>query len=270
MRRRTGLLVLGAMIVALGSALLASPTAIAKDEDSDERAAARLDAMAGALSKATRLQATVDASWDVAQPTGEKIEFGETRVMTVRRPDRLRAEATRRDGTRRVFLFDGTQLAVFDPDLKVYATESKPGTLDAALDHLTQDLHMRMPLRELFASDLAKTLAPFRRTARWVGAETVGGVATDHVLLKGDDADLQVWIPTQGDPLPRRIVITYREEEGQPQFRANLTDWNLSPDVPDELFVFAADKDAEKIPFAAPGTAPPSAATGPKTEGEGR
>jgi hypothetical protein len=268
---RSGRLVVGALLVALGPALLASPPATAaKEEGPDERAAARLDAMANALSKATRLRATIDASWDVTQPTGEKIEFGETRVLTVRRPDRLRAETTRRDGTRRVFLFDGTQLAVFDADLKVYATESRPGTLDAALDHLTQDLHMRMPLRELFASDLAKTLAPLRRTARWVGAETVAGVATDHVVLRGDDTDLQVWIPSQGDPLPRRIVITYREEEGQPQFRANLTDWTLSPEVPDELFVFKPDENAEKIPFAAPGAATPSAATGPTPEGEGR
>src|SRR4030095_13802689 len=120
------------------------------------RAAARLDAMVNALSKAARLRATIDANWDVTQPTGEKIEFGETRVMTIRRPDRMRVETTRRDGTRRVFLFDGTQLAVFDVDLKVYATAPRPGTLDAALEYLTQDLHMRMPLRELFAADLPK------------------------------------------------------------------------------------------------------------------
>jgi hypothetical protein len=93
--------------------------------------------MVNALSKATRLRATIDANWDVTQPTGEKIEFGETRVMTIRRPDRMRVETTRRDGTRRVFLFDGSQLAVFDVDLKVYATAPRPGTLDAALDYLT-------------------------------------------------------------------------------------------------------------------------------------
>jgi hypothetical protein len=268
---RSRRLVVGALLLALGPALLASPLAIAAEEQgADARAAARLDAMADVLSKATRLRAAIDASWDVTQPTGEKIEFGETRVVTVRRPDRVRVETTRRDGSRRVFLFDGTQLAVFDVDLKVYATASRPGTLDAALDYLTEDLHMRMPLRELFASDLPKTLAPSRRTARWVGAETVAGVATDHVLLRGDGTDLQVWIASQGDPLPRRIVITYRQEEGQPQFRANLTDWNLSPDVPDELFVFTPEAGAEQIPFAAPGTAPPSPATGPAPEGEGR
>jgi hypothetical protein len=87
--------------------------------------------------------------------------------------------------------FDSTQHAVFDVDLKVYATAPLPGALDTALEYLTQDLHMRMPLRELFAADLPKTLAPLRHTARWVDSETIAGVATDYVFLPGNGADLQ-------------------------------------------------------------------------------
>jgi hypothetical protein len=173
-----------------------------------------------------------------------------------------------------VFLFDGTQLAVSDPDAKVYATAQRPGSLDAALAYLTQDLDMRMPLRELFGADLAKMLAPFRGTARSVGAETIAGVATDHVLLRGDGTDLQVWIASQGEPLPQRIVITYRQEEGQPQFRAAFSDWSLSPEVPDELFVFTPTEGAERIPFAVPGAvtgaATPSPPADAAAEGAGR
>jgi hypothetical protein len=32
----------------------------------------RLDAMVDALATATRLRATIDANWDVTQPTGER------------------------------------------------------------------------------------------------------------------------------------------------------------------------------------------------------
>lgn len=251
---RSGHLVAGALLATLLGAL---PAVAAEQEGADERAAARLDAMANALGKATRLRATMDATWDVTQPSGEKIEFGETRSISVRRPDRLRVEATRRDGAHRVFVFDGTQLAVSDPELKVYATASHPGTLDAALDYLTGELHMRMPMRELFAADLPKRLAPLRRSARLVASETIAGVASDHVFLRGDGADLQVWIPSDGEPLPRRIVITYRQEEGQPQFRATFSDWSLSPELPDDLFVFTPAEGAEKIPFAMRSEPPP-------------
>jgi hypothetical protein len=263
--------VVWALRASLALLLLLAPIAIASEPaGGDERAAARLDAMAGALAKATRLKVTVDTNWDVTQPGGEKVEFGETRVIAVRRPDRLRVETTRRDGTRRVLVFDGAQLAVSDPELKVYATEPRPGTLDAALEHLERNLSMRTPLRELFAADLPKTVAPLRRTARWVDAETIAGVATDHVIVRGDGADLQVWIAGEGDPVPRRIVITYRQEEGQPQFRANLSDWNLSPELPDDLFTFTPEEGAEKIPFAVPGAPVPSPAAGTEPAGEGQ
>ena len=47
-----------------------------------------------------------------------------------------------------------------------------------------------------------------------------------------------------------RLVITYRRSEGQPQFRAQFSDWNFSPEVPDTLFVFRPADGAVKIPFA--------------------
>jgi hypothetical protein len=61
--------------------------------------------------------------------------------------------------------------------------------------------------------------------------------------------DFQVWVPSRGDPLPRRVVITYKKEAGQPQFRADLSDWNLSPDAPDTLFTLSIPQDAKRIGF---------------------
>src|SRR5437667_6758561 len=91
---------------------------------------------------------------------------------------------------------------------------------------------MRLPLRELFASDLPQELKDALGAARLVGEEKVDGIATDHVAFRGDTADVQLWIPRDGDPLPQRIVITYRLAEGQPQFEANFSGWNLNPTRP--------------------------------------
>jgi hypothetical protein len=60
---RSRRLVMGALLVALVPALLASSPAIATEHGGpDERAAARLDAMVNALAKAARLRATIDAN----------------------------------------------------------------------------------------------------------------------------------------------------------------------------------------------------------------
>lgn len=109
-----------------------------------------------------------------------------------------------------------------------------------------------MPLAELFEADLTAEVKELRPSTRWVGTEKLGGEATDHVAVRGETADIQLWIASTGDPLIRRIVITYRLAEGQPQFSANLSDWNFAPDVPDALFTFTAAEGAERIPFVVP------------------
>jgi len=231
-------------------AVLALPVVAMGEEN---RAASRIEAMANFLSKAPRLSVAADCSYDVVQDSGQKIEFGERRELTLRRPDRARIDVTRRDGARRGVLFDGQQLAVFDLDDKVYATTPKPGTVDAAFAYFTRDLNMRLPLRELFAADLPQELKGALSTARLVGEETIGGVRTDHVAFRGDTADVQLWIRRDGDPLPQRIVVTYRLAEGRPQFTADFSHWNLEPDVPDSLFTFTPAVGAEQIPILVPG-----------------
>jgi hypothetical protein len=121
--------------------------------------------------------------------------------------------------------------------------------VDAALSYYTQELNMRLPLRELFASDLPQTLKADLASARLVGTETVGGVATDHVAFRGDTVDVEVWIAREGDPFPQRLVITYRLAPGQPQFAADFHGWTSSPEVPDSAFTFVPAEGAEKIPI---------------------
>jgi hypothetical protein len=120
----------------------------------------------------------------------------------------------------------------------VYATAAKPGTLDEAIVYFMNDLDMRFPLAELFSSQLAETLPKKVRAAYDVGQESIAGVPCDHLALRGDWADLRLWIAQGDQPLPHRLVLTYKNAEGQPQFWAQFNNWNLSPDVPDSLFVF--------------------------------
>jgi hypothetical protein len=237
-----------AIIVGLSLAGIVSAAA----SGAETAAAARIEAMANFLAKAPRIGVAADCTYEVVQDSGQKIEFGERRELLLRRPDRARFEVTRRDGTQRGIVFDGTQLTVFDLGAKVYATVEKPGTADQALAYYTEDLGMRLPLRELFAADLAQNLKEFLPGARLVGTETVRGVATDHVAFRGDRADVQVWIARDGDPVPHRLVITYRLAEGLPQYAADFHGWNFTPDVPDSAFEFAPAHGAEKVPIRKP------------------
>jgi hypothetical protein len=236
------------------SLLLTTTQSSIAAEDEHETVAKRLEAMATFLAKAQRLAVSVDCTYDVVQDSGQKIEFGERRALTLRRPDRARVDVTRRDGARRGLIFDGKQLTAFDVDENVYATAAKSGTVDAALQYYTEELGMRLPLRELFAADLAHELKSVVPNARLVARETIAGIDTDHIAFRGESSDVQVWIARSSDPLPQRIVITYRLEPGQPQFAADFHGWNLNPDVPDSLFSFVPPPESQRIPILTPGS----------------
>jgi hypothetical protein len=217
----------------------------------DETAMATLMGMAEFLAKTPRFSVTTDIGYEVEQDWGPKLEFGATRTITVRRPDRLAVDITDRDGTRRGFRFDGKQLAFFGLEENAYATAQKSGDLDAAIAYFKQDLHMPLPLAELVSNDLPKVLKERTTEVYAVEEATLGGTRCDHLVLRNDSVDAQLWIAKGDQPLPQRIVIIYKGEAGQPQFWANFRGWNLSPETPDSLFTFTPADGATRIAFVA-------------------
>jgi hypothetical protein len=230
-----------------GSAQQTGPTAA---PDSAAQAMAVLQRMAELLSQAPRFSVTLDIGFDAVQDSGQKIEFGETRQIVLRRPDRLRVDATKRDGAKSTLLFDGKDITVVHPQENVYATAARPGSVDEAVAYFVHDLGMRFPLAEMLTSQLAQRLADQVRVADYVEASSIAGVPCDHLAFRGDEADLQVWVAQGQHPLPHRVVITYRHADGRPQFWAQFSDWNLAPEVPDALFAYTPPPGTAKIAFS--------------------
>ena len=207
--------------------------------------------MAGVLAGAQRFSVSVRSSYDAVQKSGEKIEFGETRKVTLSRPDRLRVESERSDGAKSLAVFDGKAITLVDLSHNAYATTPQPGGIDAALDHFVRDLGMRLPLSLLLRSRLPAELDAQVRSIAYVEKTTMHGVPSHHLAARTDTVDFQVWVADGEQALPLRVVITYRKSAGQPQFRAQLSDWNLAPALVDATFAAALPAGAQKVAFAA-------------------
>jgi hypothetical protein len=234
-----------AMVLAVGLLLLGTGGPAAAQDDAQAMPA--LKRATEFLAKAQRFSVTVDIGFDVVQDSGQKIEFGETRKIVLRRPDRIRVDNVQRSGGKNGVLYDGKALTVFNTKDKVYARVEKPGTADDIIGFLLNDLEMRLPLAEMLDSRIATVLPSMLREGDYVERSEVDGVVCDHVAFRGDEADVQLWIAQGAQPLPRRVVITYRREDGRPQFWAQFRDWNLAPETPDSLFTFTPPADATSI-----------------------
>lgn len=215
----------------------------------DQRALDILNRMADTLAQAKGFRVTIRSNYDVVQDTGETIEFGERRTVALNRPDALRVESRQSDGTRREVTFDGKVLTVFDPGQNVYGQLDRPGSVDDAVRYLVQDLQVRLPLALLLVTTLPAELDQRIQALDYVERDTLTPVPTDHLAGRTEDVDFQVWVAAEGTPLPQRITITYKNDEGEPQYRADLTDWTLNPDLSAAQLAFRPPDGAERIPF---------------------
>jgi hypothetical protein len=245
---------------------MASPALAKGDDDFDATAMKSIERLSDFTAKAKQFSVTIDAAYDIVQDWGQKLEFGETRTLTLRRPDRFKVEATDRNGAVSGVVFDGREIAAFDLKDKVYATMPQPGSIDDAVTRIVDDLGMRLPMAAIFQGRLAKDVKSWAREVRYVEESTIAGVTCDHVVLHGDWEDVQLWIARGDQPLLQRIVITYHRAEGKPQFSAQFRNWTLNPDASDAVFAFTPATGATKIAFVPrreiPGTV--SASTGDK------
>jgi hypothetical protein len=216
-----------------------------------------LKKMSEYLAHAGRFSVTIRDGYDVVQESEQKIKFGEFRIVTVscpdrlRRPDRLRIEVERSDGQKDLVIFDGKDMTIYTANHNSYAT-SRQETLDQAIKYALDDLKIRMPLALMFLSTLPGELDNLGVSADYVENTTITDVPCDHLAVRtAGGVDFQVWIARGGEPLPRHIVITYKDEHGQPQFRADFSNWNLAPDVSNAVFTFTPPNGAERIRFLA-------------------
>ena len=246
-----------------------APTAPAITE-SQTQASEILMRMAEFLKGAQRFSVTVRGDYDAIQTSGQKIEFGEMRKVTLSRPDRLRVEGERSDGAKMLTVFTGKKIVLIDSASNVYANEPQPGGLDDAIVHFVRDLGMKLPLAMLLVSQLPSELKDRVRSVDYVEKTKINGAASHHLAARTDTVDFQVWVADGERPLPQRIVITYKTVKGEPQFRADLTEWNLAPAITDATFAATPPAGAQKVAFAAqlariaPANRKPSADKGAK------
>jgi len=257
----SGAVLLAALAAAIPLAAVEAPEA---DASAANPAMEQLMRMAHFLAQLKQFSVEQESGYEVVQDSGQKIEFEESRRLVLVRPDRFRVDMQGGDGDERRVTFDGKAVTVLNETQKMYASSEIPGSIDEAIKYFVQDLQMRLPLAMLFVTTLPEEIE--QRVQEVAIVETVmrEGTPFVHLAARAESVDFQVWLPETGDPLPRRIVITYKHEEGQPQYWADFSDWNLSPNPPETLFSLDIPKDASRIGFfaEAPGAATSSAAKG--------
>jgi hypothetical protein len=237
-----GTAALVALTLALPTGALAQPSGI------DPQATRLLKASTDFLASQKRFNVETRSSLEVVLTSGQKIQFDHVARQSVQRPDKLRADRVG-DLVEQSFYYDGKSLTLFNPGEKYYAMVAAPGTLEEMLDFARTKLDIVAPAGDLIYANAYDILMTDVTQAFVVGKGVVEGVRCDHLAFRAPHVDWQIWIQEGKEPLPRKLVITTRDQAGAPQFSVVVTKWNLKPTFTPLTFSFRPPSGAKQVDF---------------------
>jgi hypothetical protein len=201
------------------------------------------------LAQAQFFSVNAEVWQDVQLPSGQRVQAGRTIDLQVRRPNRFHAEvrSTRRN---RGLYYDGTSITLLNSVQNFYGSIPAPASLDEALDAASERFGITLPLEDLIVSDPYQNAMGKVTSGILLGPVTVLGVPCEHLAFSLGTVDWQIWIEDGARPVPRKIVITYKDEEGSPEYTAILSNWDFETKLPDFLFNFEPPAGASKINVA--------------------
>jgi hypothetical protein len=215
----------------------------------DPQADKLLRRMSDYLSQVQFFSASEEVWQDVQLPSGQRVQACRTIDVQVRRPNRFHAEVRSTRQSRELY-YDGNSITLVNRVHNFYGSIPAPGTLDEALDMASERFGITLPLEDLIVSDPYQSAMHKVISGTDFGPVTVLGVPCEHLALSLGTVDWQIWIEDGTQPVPRKIVITYKDEEGSPEYTAIFTNWDFQTKLPDFLFNFEPPTGAMKIDVA--------------------
>jgi hypothetical protein len=184
------------------------------------------------------------------QRDGQLLEFGAHLTLAIQRPSQANLRIDTRNGANVTLILDGEAISIYTvkDNMYVYDTTRQPGDINTSLDSLAAQFGIPRQLGFFLSEDLTASLSRAKSGYR-VGESIIDGVMCDHLALRNEKLDVQVWIEKGNEPVPRRMVITHKELQGQPRVWVQFTEWNFSPELSERIFTHSPPQDAERVGF---------------------
>jgi len=210
------------------------------------------------LSRSTRFieaapafSAKGDAGGELILKNGQLVEYGTTFTTIFVRPQKYFLRLSSRDGSESTMVFDGETITVasYVNGQHLYDTTPQRGDVNESLDQLSREAGSSRELAYFLTEQMTQTLVETLQSSFLLGKSTIDGILCDHLAIRSDTRDGQVWVERGDEPVPWRILITHRDKPGLPRFWVQFNEWNLEPEVADSTFSYTPPEGATKFDY---------------------
>lgn len=216
----------------------------------DPAAVETLKSMTSYMSTLQKFSVHTDNTLESLLDNEQRIDFDISAGMVIRRPNKIRAERVGEE-TEQSFFYDGESLTMHVETNAgiMYASVPAPATIEELIDFAREDLGIILPVSDLVYRNAQSIIMKGVTSAMVVGETVIGDMACRHLAFRRPDIDIQVWVATDGAPLPCKYVVTDTSSPANVSIVSVMSDWNLSPVATDAMFRYIPAEQAKSIPF---------------------
>lgn len=201
----------------------------------DSEAAAVLQSMSNYLGSRADYSFKADIMYDEVLGSGQKVQYGAEAVAYLTKPNKFAISYITERGGYKLW-YNAGQATILEIPENDYATATLPGTVDQALNKLSDEYAFDPVLSEFLFINTFKTLTKNVTSGRSLGPSRVSGATCRHLIFRGKDIDWQIWVEDGNRPVPRKLVITYKNRPESPQFIALIKDWVANKTIRDAAY----------------------------------
>lgn len=191
----------------------------------------------------------VNESMDERLGTGQCVEFTRRSKIYMSRPNMIFVD-TEGDDAERSLWYNGESFTVLDKQTNQYARIEVPDRVDDMLDYVVAEYGLTIPMADLLSDDPYESLTSNVLQGTYLGLHEVAGRPCHHLSFQQEQINWQIWIDSGEDPLPRKLLIEYKQELDAPHFCAILTDWQVLDMSSGEQFTFQAPSGSQETEMA--------------------
>jgi len=204
----------------------------------DPQAAEILQNMSYFLGSKDQYTFKAEIMFDQLVNSNRKIQYSAEEKVYIKKNGNLTIEYISDLGGYKLW-FEAGKTTILELPTNLFSTATLPATIDQALKKLKEEYNFTPALSDLLFINTFRALTANVQSGSYFGSSKVFGVRCDHLAFVQQNIDWQIWVESGKRPIPRKLVITYKDLPGAPQFIAILRDWVI--DRPITNFAFKAD-----------------------------
>lgn len=144
--------------------------------------------------------------------------------------------------------FSDSLLSIYTEKENFYAQTENPEDLDTALEFVITELGLDAPLLDFLSGNTVDAMLINADEVHHLGTSLIRGDIYEHIAIRTPETDVQIWVATQGPPLPGKMSISSKWEGGSPRFVVFIN-WETDPSFPVDSLVFEPPPGAVRIEF---------------------